>query len=78
MKDRSLPRLGAACGIFSVVLEIAGIGVSVVSAPELVDATLGSSEEEIARAFASPATTGVWVADFPHPLIRGSGISNVP
>ena len=49
MKDRSLPRLGAACGIFSVVLEIAGIGVSVVSAPELVDATLGSSEEEIAR-----------------------------
>lgn len=61
MKDRSLLRLGAACGIFSVVLEIVGIGVLVVSVPELVDARLGSSEQEIAQAFASPATTGVWI-----------------
>ena len=61
MKDRSLLRLGAACGIFSVVLAITGIGVLVVSAPELVDARLGASEQEIAQAFASPATTGVWI-----------------
>ncbi len=61
MTARSLLRLGAACGIFSVVLAIAGIGVLVVSVPELVNARLGASEQEIAQAFASPATTGVWI-----------------
>lgn len=61
MNQRFWRRLGAACGVFSVVLEIVGLAVAVVSSPKLVDATLGSSEGEISRAFASPATTGVWV-----------------
>lgn len=61
MNERSLRKLGAACGIFSVVLEVVGLGIAVISSPKLVDATLGSSEREISRAFASPAATGVWV-----------------
>jgi len=61
VKDRSLLRLGAACGISSVVLEITGLVVGVASAPAFVDVALGSSEREISRAFASPAPTGVWV-----------------
>lgn len=61
MNERSWLRLGAAFGIFSVVLEIVGLVVGVVSAPAFIDVTLASSEKEIARAFASPATTGVWI-----------------
>lgn len=61
MTERSLRRLGAACGILGVVLEVVGLGIAAISSPKLVDATLGSSEREIARAFTSPATTGVWV-----------------
>ena len=61
MTDRSLLRLGAACGILSVVLEFVGLGIAAVSSPGLVDSTLATSEGEIARAFSSPATAGVWV-----------------
>ena len=47
MKHRSLSRLGAACGISSVVLEVPGLVVGVASAPAFVDVALGSSEKEI-------------------------------
>ncbi|MGH3147220.1 MAG: hypothetical protein ACRDTR_15595, partial [Rubrobacter sp.] len=59
--DRSLLRLGAACGILGVVLVFVGLGIAAASSPGLVDTTLAVSEEEIARAFSSPATVGVWV-----------------
>lgn len=61
MTERSWQRLGAACGVFSVALAIAGLGVMAFSSPKLMDATLASSEREIAMAFARPATMGVWV-----------------
>lgn len=43
MTERSLRKLGAACGSFCVVLEIAGLGIAAISSPKLVEATLGSS-----------------------------------
>lgn len=39
--------------------EVVGVGITVFGSPKLVDTTLGSSEE-IARSFASLATTEVW------------------
>lgn len=50
--------------------EIAGVGIAVFGSPKLVDTTPGSLE--IARAFASLATTGVWTGLYLKVVTRGA------
>lgn len=59
MSDRLWWRIGAACGILYVVLEITGLGFGIANSFAAVD--LDSSKREIARAFANPAPTGAWI-----------------
>ncbi len=62
VSDRSWLRLGAACGVLSVVLALVGVGLNAASGGFI--APIGGSTEEIARAFANPAPTGVWVGAY--------------
>lgn len=62
MFDRSWLRLGAACGVLSVILALVGVGLTAASGGFI--APIGGSTGEIARAFENPAPTGVWVGAY--------------
>jgi hypothetical protein len=62
MKERTQDLLFAACGIASVVLMLAGVGLGALGGREFATAT--SSSAQITRAIATPAGNAVWVGAY--------------
>ena len=56
---RRLAQLAAASGVAYVVLELTGLGLRMASQEQIL--TLSSTEDEVARAFADPVATTLWV-----------------
>src|SRR5690242_4507062 len=58
MKQRTQDLLFAACGIASVVVMLAGVGIEAAGGREFATAT--SSTAQITKALATPAGNGIW------------------
>jgi hypothetical protein len=71
MKGRMQDRLFAACGIGSVVLELAGAGIAT-SGGRTHNLTASSTAAQIAHALAKPAGTAVWVGAYLELLSFGA------
>ena len=59
MSTRSWLRLGAVCGILSVVLEFGGFGLRASNSP--IGLTIFPPKEQLASAIAQPTNTAAWV-----------------
>jgi hypothetical protein len=71
MNGRTQDRLFAACGIASVVLELAGAGIATAGG-KTHNLTITSSTAQIAHALAKPAGTLVWVGAYMELLSVGA------
>jgi hypothetical protein len=62
MNERTQDRLFAVCGIASVALMLAGVGIAALGGREF--ATISSSPAEITNALAKPAGTALWAGAY--------------
>jgi hypothetical protein len=62
MTQDRLSRLGPLCGALFVVLELGGVAIGSAAGRAMV--TLGDPASKIARAFAQPVGSGVWVGAY--------------
>lgn len=69
MNERTQDRLFSACGIASVALMLAGVGVGATGGREF--ATISSTPAQIAHALAKPAGTAVWIGAYMELLSFG-------
>ena len=69
MKQRTQDLAFAACGIASVAVMLAGVGIGALGNRQFV--TITSTTAQIAKAFATPADTAVWVGAYLEMLSFG-------